>query len=52
MPEVTINLSPQQIKVLEELKKRYSLDSRSKALEALIECYAQNPELLNSQGGK
>ena len=46
MPEVRINLSPQQIRALEELKKRYSLGSRSQALEALIEWYAQNPEPL------
>ena len=47
MPEVRINLSPQQIRALEEIKKRYSLGSRSQALEALIEWYAQNPEALN-----
>jgi metal-responsive CopG/Arc/MetJ family transcriptional regulator len=47
MSEVRINISPHQIRTLEELKKRYSLGSRSQALEALIEWYAQNPEALN-----
>ena len=47
MPEVRINLSSQQIRVLEEIKKQYSLGSRSQALEELIEWYAQNPEPLN-----